>query len=469
MDLKKQIEKELCERDFFFFYKWVFENVYRRKFVYNWHIETICKKLQLVTEYKIGNLLITIPPRHYKTEIVSIMLTAWGYVKNKQCNNILTSYSSELALKNSAGVQTIIRSRAFQDNWPLQFNKKVEAKSDWQIEGGGATRAAAAGGAITGFGAGVRKSEEWAGALIVDDPLKAKDERFDLARETVNENFENTLTSRLNDEKTPIIIIMQRLHENDLAGHVLSGRSVASEFIHLNLPALNEDGPSEDDPREKDEPLDKTRFSTLVLKSMEKKNPSLFAGQYQQRPAPVEGNMVKKDHLKFYKTLPKLKHRVISCDLNFKKDGSSYACLSYYGVASPNIYLIKQIVGKWSFIEAVAILKNFISEVGNYSAILIEDKANGPAMISTLEDEGFHSIIPIAVDTSKVYRLSEVSLLYAGGNVYYPDRDIEPWVEHHVMEMLTFPNAKNDDRVDAETQMLKYYKEELSSVTFYDI
>ena len=469
MNLKKQIEKELCERNFFFFYKWVFKYVYQRPFVYNWHIEKICEKLQAVAEYKIGNLLVTIPPRHYKTEIVSIMFTTWGYIKNKNCNNILTSYSGELALKNSASVQTIIKSDAFQEFWPLKFNKKIEAKSDWQIEGGGMTRASAAGGAITGFGAGISECLEWAGALIVDDPLKAQAERFELARITVNENFENTLTSRLNDKRTPIIIIMQRLHENDLAGHVLSGKSVAGEFTHLNLPALNEDGPSEDDPREIDEPLDKTRYSTASLKEMAKKNPMLYAGQYQQRPAPVEGNMVKRDHLKFYKTLPKLKHKIISCDLNFKKDGSSNACLSYYGIAAPNVYLIKQIVGKWSFIEAVAILKNFISEVGDYSAILIEDKANGPAMISTLENEGFHSVISIQVDASKVYRLSEVSLLYAGGNVYYPHEDIAPWVEQHILEMLTFPNAKNDDRVDAETQLLKYYKEELSSVKFYDI
>ena len=203
---------------------------------------------------------------------------------------------------------------------------------------------------------------------------------------------------------------------------------------------------------------------------MKKENPIVFSGQFQQRPSPVEGHMIKKKDLRFYDfVLPEYDTILISCDLNFREDGSSNACYSCYGVKLPHIHLLDQMIGKWSFPDAVENLKRFIATMPKYDGIIIERRANGDAIIDVLENEGFMGIIGIECDNSKTYRLSEVSLYYRAGNVWYPDERIAPWVADHVHEMLTFPHGENDDRVDAETQMLKYVKDDLSQLVFYNI
>ena len=323
------------------------------------------------------------------------------------------------------------------------------------------------GGGITGFGAGVSGSNAFSGALIIDDPMKAHGERHDLTRKTIIDNFEQVLSSRLNDPKTPVIVVMQRLHEEDLAGHLLSGESVTGKYRHINLPAIKE-GPKDDiDPRKNGEPLWPEKHSKKELKLMATKNPSLYAGQYQQRPAPADGAIIKRKYIRYYESKPEkfTDGEFISIDMNFKEGGSSNCCISHYGVSNPNVYLLGQAVGKWSFDDALNQVKRMIPPV--YRGILIEAAANGEAMAAVLAKHGYHSVARVKCDRSKTYRLNEVLLMYQAGNVWYPSEKIAPWVKEHVAEMLVFDNGKYDDRVDAETQMLKHYQDRLSRVAFY--
>ena len=323
------------------------------------------------------------------------------------------------------------------------------------------------GGGITGFGAGIDGSKDFSGALVIDDPIKANEERFELSRKTVKENFEQVLSSRLNGPRVPIVVIMQRLHEDDLAGHLLSGESVTGTYRHINIPAIKEGRPNDYDQRKKGDPLWPQKHSLALLSKMEKKNPNLFAGQYQQRPAPAEGAIIKRDYLRFYDALPDGfdTGEFVSVDMNFKEEGTSNCCFSHYGVSGANIYLISQTVGKWNFVDAEVQLKRMIPK--NYKSILVEAKADGEAMIAVLVKSGYHSVIPIQVDNKKTYRLSEVLMMYRAGNVWYPSESIAPWIKEHIYEMLTFPNGRYDDRVDAETQMLKFYQDQLSYVDFF--
>ena len=239
-----RLETIRLEEDLFEFLLWVFKVIYKRKFVINWHHKILCKVLMLVHARKLLHIIINIPPRYTKTEIVVKVFVAWCYAKNSSCEFLHLAYSDDLALANSAAIKAIIQSTEFQERWYVQFKTDTTAKKKWKTTNDGEFSAAASGGQVTGFGAGKLGSKVFAGALIVDDPLKPDDAKSDIIRNTINERFPETIKSRLNDRHTPMIVIMQRLHENDPAGYLLDGETEL-EFTHINLPALNEDGPSE--------------------------------------------------------------------------------------------------------------------------------------------------------------------------------------------------------------------------------
>lgn len=474
-DIDKEILRKIHRSDYLEFVKYHFKKFKREEFKVNQHHRALASALMDVFNGKIKYLLINVPPRHTKTELAVKNFIPWCFSINPMCRFLHLSYSDGLALDNAQWVKNLMRSESYIDLYGDLFSldkHKSDSKKLWYSDEKGYMYSTSSLGQVTGFGAGAlpddKQKHNFYGAIIIDDPLKAADALSDVKREAVNRVFMNTIKSRLNDpKKTPIIIIMQRLHEDDLSGFLLNGNS-EFKFTHINLPAINEDGPSKYDPREIGEPIWKDMHSLEMLKKMEETDPLVFAGQYQQRPAPLEGNMVKKDWLKFYDEIPKFTRGVyISCDLNFKKEGNSYVVYSAYGASPPDAYLIDQVRGRWNFPEALNELKKFIAQFPDYKAVLVEDKANGPAMISSLNKEGFMSVIPIQADISKVMRLAEVSPRYQAGNVYYPDEKSCNWIKSHIAELLNFPNAKNDDRVDAETQFLNYMRT-MDAVRFYD-
>ena len=464
----RQIELEMKRRElegcFFKYAKFVFEEIYDKKMEINWHHLAYIDILMRVFNGELTRVLINTPPRYHKTEFFVILFISWCYLKNDKCNFFHTSYSDDLVHRNSKEIMDIIAHPKYQELWPLKFNKREYNKGLWSLDNGGSMRSVSSGGGTTGFGAGIIGAIEFSGCLIVDDPLKADDKDSEVARKSVNENFDNVLCSRLNDDDTPIIIVMQRLHEDDLSGHILSGKSIAGDFVHFSFPSISESG--HDNPYDKrvdGVPLWKEKHGIEKLRRMEEVNPIYFAGQMQQRPAPLEGSMIKRDYLKFYTTRPvEFDYgEILTVDLNAqsetKKDSKgSNACLARYGINPGAIYLLDQETGKWGFADAFKRLASFAAK-GKYTALLIEAKANGQAMISMFNEAGYHGVVPVKVHKDKQYRLNEVIPLYQAGNVYYPDSNIASWVNAHIHEMLTFPAGKNDDRVDAETQLLKYY------------
>lgn len=455
-EINHQLETLELEEDLLKYLKWLFAEIKHEEFLENWHHEAIAKVLMQVYRGERKHVIINLPPRYTKTELVIKAFVSWCLAKNPKCKFIHLSYSDDLALDNSSAIKEIVTSDEYQSRWQMTLKQDSQSKKKWFNLDGGGLYATATGGQITGFGAGSVSTKCFGGAILIDDPLKPDDANSDAIRNRMNERFNNTIKSRVNSKETPIIIIMQRLHEDDMAGFLLSGGS-EFDFFHLNLAAINEDGPSEFDPREQGEALWKAKHDEEQLEAMRVADASTFAGQFQQRPAPKEGNIFKR--FRFYKELPDdLDYKVHSWDFTFKKSKKSdYVVGSNWGRRKSNrdIYLIDLVRAKMGFNDSLDAIKLFAKKHPDFKAVLIEAKANGEAIIDSVKGI-IKRVIPIIPTESKEERAEAVSPLFEAGNIWLPDPSICPWIEDFVNEMKVFPNGKNDDQVDSATQGVKF-------------
>lgn len=279
-----KVLKVKCDNSLLFFTRYIYKENHRRNFIVAPHLVKITNALEKVVNGKTKRLIINIPPRYGKTELAVKCFIAWALAKNPASKFIHLSYSDDLALDNSSQTKEYIESAAFQKFYPMELKKDAQGKKKWFNKDGGGVYATASGGAITGFGAGVAESKVFSGAIIIDDPLKPDDANSEARRNSVNERYNNTIRSRVNDRDTPIILIMQRLHEEDLSGFLLNGGS-GEDWEHLCLPALNENN----------EPLWSDKHSFEELEQIRQANRYNFAGQYMQQPAPEEGGEWRKE------------------------------------------------------------------------------------------------------------------------------------------------------------------------------
>ena len=292
-----------AREDLYDFSRWMF--LQRKGF--RWqrarHHQIVCDALMRVYRGECKRLIINIPPRYSKTELAVVNFIAWAFGKVPDCEFIHSSYSSALAINNSSHVRGLVQHEAFGEIFP-DLQLASEASHHWKTTAGGVMYATGTGGTITGFGAG-KMREGFGGAIIIDDPHKADEAASDVIRKGVVEWFQNTLESRKNSPDTPIIVIMQRLHESDLAGWLLGDRGKdfkgppvpggnGEVWEHVCLSAWNDDGT----------PLWPEKHSADDLRRMEKAAPYVFAGQYRQRPAPPEGGVIKPDMLQIVDAMP---------------------------------------------------------------------------------------------------------------------------------------------------------------------
>lgn len=256
------------------------------------HHKLICDALMRVFRGECRRLIINIPPRYSKTELAVINFISWYLGRVPDAEFIHASYSAMLAVNNSASVLNLVGSPGYAEVFP-EVGLASSAAHRWKTTTGGVMYAAGAGGSITGFGAG-KMREGASGAIVIDDPHKADEAASDTIRNGVIEWFQNTLESRKNGPDTPIILIMQRLHERDLAGWLLGdepGKPGGNGEVweHLCLPAILDEG------TERERALWPGKHSLDTLRAMQAASPYVFAGQYQQRPAPPSGGEIKPD------------------------------------------------------------------------------------------------------------------------------------------------------------------------------
>ena len=463
--LRRKLEASLLE-----FSKFVFREIYGIEFIENFHHGIICNELEGVFDGRLKEevLLFNCPPRYTKTELVVICFSAWSYLKRPNCNFIYTSHSNVLTRGKSEIIRNILMHPKVIELWGREVvDKGSMAKEHWRTLRGGDFVSVVMGGAVTGQGAGIFGSQGFGGAILIDDPNKIKETMsYKAYRTQVNESlFSRTLLSRRNDaERTPIILIMQRIHEDDLTGYIL-----ARDFSvrHVVFQGLKTDKfGHENDPRAEGDALWVSKNNIESLERMKSNDPIYFASQFAQTPSPAEGNIIQRTWIQFYNkaNLPTEGRVFISCDLNFKEEGKSMVVLAVYLVSDPYVYLIKEVRGRFDFYESLERLLGLLREFPNYFQVLIEGKANGPALISMLRKKGVAKIKSIEPEGSKVYRLSLCSSRYASGEVLYPEN--EPWVDDRIEEIIVFPNGKHDDRVDTESQLLNYL-EKFKKAVYY--
>lgn len=280
--------------DTLFATRYLFRERFSRKFIVGNHHKLIASYLDRVYSGEIKRLMILMPPRYAKTEMAVKTFIAKGLAINPASKFIHTSYSKDLALDNASEVKEIIQSDYFQELFPhIKIARGEAVKHKWYTEQGGGVYTTSTAGQITGFGAGeveneteinetieeLEKQTTFAGAIIIDDPIKPEDASSATMREKVNMRFETTIRSRTNSRNTPIILIMQRLHKNDLAGYLMSIEP--DDWTVLSLPALsvNEDG--------EEVALWEFKHTVAELKKIQSANRFVFETQYQQNPKEI--------------------------------------------------------------------------------------------------------------------------------------------------------------------------------------
>lgn len=332
------VAKTKCLNSFLFFTRYFFKKRFNRKFVIGDHHLQIADVLERVYKGEIKRLIINIAPRYGKTELAVKNFIANGLAINPASKYIHLSYSDDLALDNSEDTKNIVQSSEYRALFPeVEIKKNSDSKKKWYTTKGGGVYATSAAGQVTGFGAGQVDDEDMAefedidskdgfgGALIIDDPIKPEDADSELQRERVNTRFDSTIINRVNSRNTPIIVIMQRLHEHDLCGYLTENDG--HEWHVLELSCEVSEGVA----------LWPFKHTWDELKKIEKRNALVYGRQYKQRPMPIEGRLYK--DFKLYKDLP-YDAREIKNVIDTADTGNDYLCSIVYRPTSTGYYLV---------------------------------------------------------------------------------------------------------------------------------
>lgn len=438
-EIKQQAKIELS-KDYFRDY---LELVHHGNYQHFRHTELISKYLQRIADGEQLDLLIEMPPRHGKSMTVTETFPSFYLGKNPDKHVIATAYSDSLAQK--FGRMNRNKFNEFGKTlFGMELSPEKNAAKNWYIhKHTGGMISTGIGGSITGEGADL---------MIIDDPIKNNEEAQSVTiRNKIWDEWETTLSTRLHDGAS-VIAIQTRWHEDDFIGRLLE--QSPRNWMRLRLPAIAED---EDDliGRTIGEPLapELGYHEEWAKQKKIEVGSKVWASLYQQRPSPESGDVFKRDWIQYYKVLPsKLDKIVLSWDMTFKdKKTSDYVVGQAWGFKGADRYLIDQVRDRMSFTQTLKAFKLFKRKHPEANEILVEDKANGTAIIDTLKRE-ISGIIPVDPKGSKIARAEAVSPQFEAGNVYLPEN--KSFTGDVVEELVKFPNAKHDDIVDATSQAL---------------
>jgi predicted phage terminase large subunit-like protein len=439
-----------------------------REFLDNWHIAVICEHLEAVSRGEIRRLVINQPPGSMKTLNCSVFWPAWEWANRPRTKWITASYSDRVARRDSLRARNLMETSWYQERWGHVWKPN---KDDWSSirysnSQAGFRMATTVGGAAVG---------EHADIQLVDDPIKPLDARegkiTTAALEANLEWWDGTMTTRVVDpEKSCRVIMMQRLHHADLAGEVLK----SGGYDHLCLPMEAEkpcvvqvphkcslqEGTTIGfvDPRPEGELLWEARYPPHVLKRRHEEmgSPRVVAAQDQQRPTPAGGGTFKREYINFWSVFPVGGEMVQSWDCSFKDlASSSYVVGQVWVRIRGQFYLVDQVRDQMNVSSTCKAILSMSSKWPKARKKLIEDKANGPAVIQLMKKDvpGLKAVTP---EGGKDVRANAVEPLWASGNVFIPSPNIAPWVHDFIEELVNFGAMRHDDQVDAMSQALTY-------------
>ncbi len=404
----------LCS-DFLAFTRYVSERG-SRKFFVNWHHRVITDTLMKVVRGEIKRLIINIPPRYSKSELTVVNFIPWCLGLYPDSEFIYISYSKRVAAKHAYLARAVVKSEGYCELFgDVTLMDDSKAKDEWRTKQGGIVYASGSEGTITGYGAG-KMREGFGGAIIFDDPHKAGEAESPIQRENVIEFYQSTVESRCNSPHTPIIVIMQRLHHQDLAGFLLDGGS-GDKWHHLKIPAIDENGKA----------LWDFKHSIDELLKMKAANPYNFIGQYQQEPTPKEGGIIKSEWFERYRVPPAEKLRIVqSWDTAYKPklQNDPSVCTTWLQTKDNKYYLLDCFVMRGEYPDVKRAVQSKYDQF-KPQAVLIEDKASGQSLLQELR----HTRIPVIAiqpENDKITRLNSVSTIFEAKQVYLPEN--APWL-----------------------------------------
>lgn len=429
---------------------------------WNWHIDLIAEYLEAVTSGDIKRLLINVPPRHMKSRLVTVMWPCWEWTRKPETSYLFSSYAESLSRDHSRDRRDIVKSDWYQRLYPsIKIREDQGEIIHFKNTSGGAMFSRGTGGTSTGKGGN---------RVIVDDPHNVKQSESEAQRDAVLGDFDRNLNTRLNDPaKDAIIVIMQRLHEKDVAGHILAD---IGGYEHVNLPAEAPVKTTIVLPRSKrrivrnqGDLLWPGRVPQKVLNGLKRAmGARAYSGQFQQNPTPSGENLFPRDRWNIYDPLnppyplATAEQWLQSWDMAFKDTKkAAYVVGQVWARWGANRFLVDQVRDRMSFRKSIKAVLALAAKWPQAHAKLIEDKANGPAIIDALKDH-VPGIIEIEPMGSKEARAEVYAVFQEAGNIWIPDPAKCPWVEQFIYEHERCPDGEFWDQVDAGGQANIYMR-----------
>lgn len=456
--IDREIERVDLENSLLSYIVWSFKKKTGKDFILNHHHVAICNALEKVFRHETKRLLINMPPRYSKTECAVKGFIEWCLAKVPESRFIHLSYSDMLVLDNSSAIRESIKSDWYQYHWPVRTRKDADSKQLWYTQNGGGLYATGAEGSITGFGAGSTGSG-FCGCIIIDDPQKPAEANSQSCRDRINSRLNDTVMTRLNNpHETPVIIIMQRIHQWDMSGFVLGG-GTGENWEHLCIPAINDNG----------EALWPQKHTIEMLREKQAANPFVFASQYMQTPIEGIGNMFTAEMFEFGPMPSRFDYSYVTMDTAYTDKQSSDSTAMVAGLVSGNQLYIDRVYEKQiksSEVEKDAIA--FIRDYTNYGfrGAYIEPKGHGIYLNQRLPQLGI--VMPGESNVTEFFKDRRLNKVERANNVIprLTGRKIIineniPNKEKVLEQLLAFPKGKHDDIVDCIIDLVKlvYCKE----------
>lgn len=437
-------------------------------------IDAICQHLTACAEGKIRKLLVNIPPRHSKSSLINVLFPAWLWTRNATTKVLSGSYSLQLATRDAAQSRRIVESDWYRARWPeVVLSDDTNLKTHYITTAMGSRQTTSVGGSVTGLGGDV---------LIMDDPHQVAEAESPTVREATLTWLKEAWWSRSNNKNVVRIIVMQRVHFKDASAWALE----QGGWDHLNLPMEFEGQPSPPtslgwtDPRtEIGAVLWPERFSAAEVEDLKKMGSYAYNAQYLMRPAPRGGGLFKRAWCRFWYD-PELGppepvtyqdergdwhespqrslvfdrgSEIQSWDAAFKATAQSdFVVGQVWARHRADFVLLDQERGRFDFPDTKAAIRR-LHERWPTATTLVEEKANGAAIISDLRNE-IVGLIPVLPEGGKESRASAIASAFESGNVYLPHPEQHPWVLEFLTELTQFPKGAHDDQVDAMSQAI---------------
>jgi len=438
-------------------------------YLHNWHIEVIAEALEQCRLGELRRLIINVPPRSLKSHMASVAFPAYLLGHSPSAQIICASYAQDLSDKLAGDCRSLMMSDPYQELFPAtRLASRRTALNDFMTTEKGFRLSTSVGGVLTGRGA------DW---IIIDDPLKPEEALSGTQRKTVNDWYDHTLVSRLNDKNSGcIILIMQRLHEDDLVGHVLR----QGDWKVLSFPAIAERDESytvqtryskRTFERREGEALHPVRESLEVLARMrEVQGEYNFAGQYQQAPSPLGGGLIKTQWFRTYTPgeLPGEFELIFQSwdTANKSNELNDYSVCTTWGILKDHLYLLHVLRQRLDYPDLRRAAKQQ-AEMHQAKNVVIEDKSSGTSLIQDLQADGMHAATRYEPKMDKVMRMHSISSTIENGFVHIPAQ--AHWLAEYLHEMSVFPKGKYDDQVDSTSQALDWFKNGMGKFGLFEV